>query len=75
MYSSYISTLYNGNFVQLALVHSIQFNEKNLLIFSRNLFSFLSNSILCMSPTCKAKTISHSFSYLPTYLNHAENCS
>ena len=79
MYSSYIiSTLYNGNFVQLAPVHSVQFNEKNLLIFSRNLFSFFTNSILCMSPTCKhfqGKNIFHSFSYLPTYLKYAENCS
>ena len=42
MYSSYISTLYNGNFVQLALVHSIQFNEKKFTyIFKEFILIFI----------------------------------
>ena len=84
MYSSYIiSTLYNGNFVQLAPVHSVQFNEKKICLYFQGIYShfLLIHSILCVTVVVlanifKAKNIFHSFSYLPTtYLKYAENCS
>ena len=74
MYSSYTSTLYSGNFVQLAPVHSIQFNEKKSLYFQGIYFHFYL-IVFCVchlnANIFEVKTIFHAF----LYLKHAENCS
>ena len=76
MYSSYTI---NGKFFQLAPVHSVQFNEKNLLLYFQGIYSHFLPIVFCvchlLANIFKAKNIFHSFSYLPAYLNYAENCS